>query len=91
MDLPEKRVATFKVPVFENGVRVWRDMKEYDTSDGGAHASWPENFFARIVDEYLAATANRGGKVGNATSHLIDARGPLRSALSVMERVASAH
>jgi aminoglycoside 3-N-acetyltransferase len=91
VDLPDKRVATFKVAVMESGVRVWREMSEYDTSEGGAHASWPENFFARIIDDYLAATSNRGGTVGNATSYLIDARGLLESALSTMTRVASAH
>jgi aminoglycoside 3-N-acetyltransferase len=91
VDVPDKRVARFKVPVSENGVRVWRDMKEYDTSDGGAHASWPEHFFARIVDEYLASTSNRGGTVGDATCHLIDARGLLGSALATMRRVATTH
>ena len=90
IDLPDKRVAQFKVPVMENDVRVWRDMKEYDTSQG-AHSSWPTDIFSRIVNEYLVATKNPGGKVGDASSHLIDARSLLDSALSAMKQMASAH
>jgi aminoglycoside 3-N-acetyltransferase len=90
LDLPDKRVAQFKVPVTENGVRVWRDMKEYDTSKG-AHDSWPTDIFSRIVNEYLVATKNGGGKVGDASSYLLDARGLLDAALSAMKQFASAH
>ena len=87
-DIPDKRVARFKVPLLENGVRVWRDMLEYDTSGDGAHANWPDRFFARIVDSYLAATDNRGGPVGEAWCHLFSSRGLLEFARPVMERVA---
>jgi aminoglycoside 3-N-acetyltransferase len=87
-DIPDKRVARFKVPVMQNGVRVWRDMEEVDTSDAGAHANWPERFFARIVDSFLAGTGNTGGRVGDAWSHLLSARELLRIARPVMERVA---
>ena len=50
VDIPDKRVARFEVPVLENGVRVWKAMAEIDTSDGGAHATWPDRFFSTIVD-----------------------------------------
>jgi aminoglycoside 3-N-acetyltransferase len=86
-DLPGKRVVRFKVPVLENGVRVWRGMQEYDTANG-AHANWPDRFFARIVDSYLASTENRGGLVGAARCHLFSARGLLEFARPLMERVA---
>jgi aminoglycoside 3-N-acetyltransferase len=87
-DIPGRRVARFKVPVLENGVRVWREMKEYDTADAGAHANWPDRFFARIVDTYLAQTQNAGGRVGQALCHLFAARGLLEFARPVMEAVA---
>ena len=90
VELPDKRVVRFKVPVLENGVRAWRDMQEFDTSNG-AHESFPADVFSQIVDGYLALTSNRGGKVGNAASYLIDARGLLDHALSAMQRFASAH
>ena len=88
VDIPDKRVARFKVPVLENGARVWRDMEEFDTSDG-VHANWPDRFFATIVDAYLEATGNSGGIVGTAVSHLLRARELLEFALPVMQRVAA--
>ena len=86
-DFANKRIARFKVPVLVDGQRVWRDMAEVDTSKK-AHDNWPENFFATIVDGYLAETGNRGGLTGNAPSHLVPARGLLRYAKAEMERVA---
>jgi aminoglycoside 3-N-acetyltransferase len=88
-DITDKRIATFKVPVTEDGRRVWRDMKEVDTSDGGAHANWPDRFFARLVDTYLAQTSNHGGRVGDAESFLLDSRGLLAFALKVMKAIAA--
>ena len=87
-DFPDKRIARFKVPVLVEGNRVWRDMAEVNTSSAGAHANWPENFFARIVDGYLAESGISGGKVGNARSHLLPARDFLAYAIREMERVA---
>ena len=87
-DIPDKRIARFKVPVVENGRKVWRDMEEFDTSDAGVHANWPERFFARLVGGYLSASGNGGGRVGDAPSHLLSALELLRFARPVMERVA---
>jgi aminoglycoside 3-N-acetyltransferase len=86
-----KRIARFTVPVVENGEKVWREMAEYDTSGQGVHPNWPHRFFADLVDGYLDAASNRGGRVGNATSHLFSARGLLEYSLPVMVRVASSH
>jgi aminoglycoside 3-N-acetyltransferase len=87
-DIPHKRVARFKVPVMNNGFRVWRDMAEFDTSGDGVHPNWPDRFFAQIVDAYLLDTGNQGGLVGNAMCHLISARSLLERALPVMQAVA---
>ena len=87
-DFANKRIARFKVPVLVNGQRVWRDMAEVDTSSAGAHANWPENFFAKIVDDYLTETGNGGGLVGGARSYLMAARGLFHFAQAEMERVA---
>jgi aminoglycoside 3-N-acetyltransferase len=89
VDIPGKRVARFKVPVLEDGQRVWRDMAEIDTSDGGAHPNWPDRFFARLVDTYLTRTSNQGAQVGNAHSFLLDSRGLLAFALEMMKAVAA--
>ncbi len=88
-DFPGKRIARFQVPVLEGGRRVWREMAEVDTSDAGAHAHWPDRFFARIVDAHLLATGNAGGRVGDAHSHLLDARSLLAFACDAMVAVAA--
>ena len=90
VDVPGKRVARFRVPVLEDGRRVWRDMAEYDTSQP-AHASWPERLFGEIVEGYLAKTGNAGALVGDARAHLIDARGLLAWGLDVMREKAANH
>ena len=89
VDIPNKRVAKFRVPVVEGGNRVWRDMEEFDSSDRGAHANWPDRFFARLVDTYLARKNNAGGRVGNAQSYLLDSQGLLELALHVMKALGS--
>jgi aminoglycoside 3-N-acetyltransferase len=89
VDIPEKRVARYEVPVNEDGRRVWRRMEEFDTSSEGAHPNWPGRFFARLVDAYLAQANNLGGYVGDARSFLLDARGLLEFALPVMKAVAA--
>jgi aminoglycoside 3-N-acetyltransferase len=86
-DIPDKRVVRFKVPLAEDGRTVWRDMEEFDTSDG-VHPNWPDRFFAKLVDSYLTEAANSGGLVGNAWCHLFPARALLQSARPIMERVA---
>ena len=88
-EIPGKRVARYKVPVEESGMRVWKDMEEFDTSERGAHPNWPERFFALIVDAYLARTDNGGGRVGDAQCFLLDARGLLQFGLEIMRAVAS--
>ena len=88
VDIPDKIVSTFKVPVSENGQRVWRQMKEYDTSER-AHPSWPDRFFSTIVDGYLARIGNRSARVGEAHSFLIDAPALHEFALAAMRETAS--
>ena len=87
-DFPDKRIARYRVPVLEGGERVWRWMAEVDTSDGGAHANWPDRLFAKIVDSHLRATGNRGGRVGDASSWLMSARALHDDALRIMARIA---
>ena len=88
LNVPGLRIAVFEVPVLDNGVRVWKEMKEIDTSGAGAHPNWPDRFFAQIVNGYLAKTQNRGGRVGHAHCFLFDAKGLLELALAEMRSVA---
>lgn len=88
VDIPDKRIARYQVPVVEDGRRVWRAQEEVDSSEG-AHANWPDRFFAKIVDAYLAREGNAGARVGKAPSHLFAARGLLDFALPLMRAVAA--
>lgn len=89
LDAPDLRIATFEVPVLENGDRVWKEMQEVDTSGAGAHPNWPDRFFAQIVNAYLSKTQNRGGRVGHAHCFVFDAKGLLELALDEMRTVAN--
>ena len=64
-------------------------MEEFDTSGIGAHPNWPDRFFCRLVDSYLAETKNSGALVGQARAFLLSARGLRDFALPVMEAVAA--
>lgn len=86
-DFPDKRIARFRVPVVEQGVRIWRDMVEVDSAHG-AHPNWPDRFFARLVDTFLDTTGNRGGRVGDAHCHLLSARELRQFSQPWMERIA---
>jgi aminoglycoside 3-N-acetyltransferase len=89
VDIPDKRIARFTVPVEERGTRAWREMEEFDTSGAGVHANWPDRFFGRLVDTYLKETDNRGGRVGDARAFLLSSRGLRDFALPVMRAIAA--
>ncbi len=88
VDIPDKRIARYQVPIEENGRRVWRAQEEVDSSNG-AHANWPDRFFAKMIDACLAAHPHTSGRVGNAASYLISANGLLTFALPLMRAVAA--
>jgi aminoglycoside 3-N-acetyltransferase len=86
VDIADKRVAKFVVPIVDGGQATWRPMEEFDTAEG--ICDWPDRFFARITDAYLSRTGNAGGRVGDAECYLLDCRGLLSFALDVMRQVA---
>jgi aminoglycoside 3-N-acetyltransferase len=73
VEFPDKKISRYRVPYDIDGRLVWREVAEVNTAGDGAHANWPDRFFARLVDGYLESTGNRGGRVGNAPAFLIDA------------------
>lgn len=87
-DIPDRRVARFKVPVLQDGARVWKDMEEFNTADEGVHPNWPDRFFARIVDTYILQARLQSGQAGDATCYLLPADALLEFALPVMKAVA---
>jgi aminoglycoside 3-N-acetyltransferase len=70
--IENKRVVRFKVPLLQDGKRVWREIEEYDTSDG--IRKWPDRFFAYILEQFLHAHSIKAMKVGNADCYLLDAQ-----------------
>jgi aminoglycoside 3-N-acetyltransferase len=89
IDIPNRKVARFRVPMEEHGERVWRNSEEFNTADEGAHENWPDRFFAKIVDTHLRETGNQGGRVGNAVTYLLSAREVFNFAAPTMIAVAA--
>ena len=85
--LPEKRVIRVEVPFATPEGTAWRMLEEFDTSNPCV-ASLPDDFIDRIVTDYLATGAGTRGKVGRASSVLVDAADILLFAIAWMERVA---
>ena len=54
-----KRISRYKVPYDVDGQIVWREVEEVNTAGDGAHANWPDRFFALIVDGYLQEGTQR--------------------------------
>jgi aminoglycoside 3-N-acetyltransferase len=92
-DFADKRVARYRVPVLQDGERVWRECEEVDSSGLGAHPSWPERFFALIVDDFIARRGGTElcarGRVGGAESVLMDAAELVAHAIPIMVRQAT--
>jgi aminoglycoside 3-N-acetyltransferase len=79
VDGPGKRMVTYTIPVRESGRVEWREVYDHDTSSQGAFPYGQvipngEDAFAVIGRLALAAGAGISGKVGDAESHLFQAR-----------------
>lgn len=79
--IPDKRIARYR-RLLPSG---WQSFEEFDTCDP-VHASLPDDYFATIAREHLAAGGGRSEKVGNATSYLFDARALHAFAVAWLER-----
>lgn len=79
VDAPGKRMVTYAIPV-RDGDRVrWREVRDHDTSSRGAFAydqviPGGQDAFAVIGTMALAAGAGISGRIGDAESHLFQAR-----------------
>ena len=79
--IKNKRIQRYKVPLLQNGERIWVDIEEYDTSEG--ICPWPERFFEKIIKKYLKTYSIQPKKVGNADSYLIDAKSLVDFSISI--------
>ena len=83
-DIPNKKTVRYKMPILQNGDRVWKDFEEYDFING--IVPWPEDYFKSIVDEYIEKGNGVQGHVGMAECHLFDARDLNSFGVNWMER-----
>lgn len=71
-DLPGKRRIKVEYPMATPQGIEWRTVEEFDT--GNPVVAGPdEDYFGRIVADYLDSGSGRRGKVGSADSILVDA------------------
>jgi len=90
-DFSDKIVVKFEVPLMVQGNLAWVQAEEFDSS-GGAHANWPDRFFALIVDDFIAKHEGTAlcahGRIGNSNSYLMDVPALIAHAVPIMERMA---
>lgn len=83
-DFAPKRIRTYETPMLIDGRTVWKTFEEFDTSnvpDGLA-----DDYFAEIVEAFLATGRGRRGLVGAAPSVLVEANQILPFAIDWIER-----
>ena len=83
-DIPNKKTVRYKMPIIQNGERVWKDFEEYDFING--IVPWPEDYFKSIVDEYIEKGNGVQGSVGMAKCHLFEAKDLINFGVNWMER-----
>jgi aminoglycoside 3-N-acetyltransferase len=77
-DVANKRRVTYRMPVLEEGEKIWRTFEDIETSDPGAfryaEVMGDEDPFEVIAREALTAGCGVIGHVGDAESYLFEAR-----------------
>ncbi|MCP4158927.1 MAG: aminoglycoside 3-N-acetyltransferase [Deltaproteobacteria bacterium] len=83
-DIPNKKIVHYKMPIIQNGNRIWKDFEEYDFING--IVPWSEDYFKNIVDEYIEKGNGVQGSVGMAECHLFNAKNLNKFGINWMER-----
>ncbi len=71
-DIPGKRLRRYQAPILVDGQTTWRDFEEFDTSDPVVEGL-PDDYFADVVEDFLATGQGQRGLIGHAPSVLVDA------------------
>lgn len=91
-DFPDKIIVEYEVPLMRDGKRVWVKCREVDSANV-AHASWPDEFFRLIVDDFITkhdgSALGASGKVGNSDTWLLDAAALVAHAVAIMVQTAN--
>lgn len=83
-DVPNKRVARYRLPVLKDKQKVWVSIEEFDTSKG--IVDWQGDYFATIMESYISAGNSRRAKVGQAESYYLPASDLVEFGVKWMER-----
>ena len=83
-DFAPKRIRTYVTPMLIDGRTIWRQFDEFDTSD--VPDGLADDYFATIVEEFLATGKGRRGLVGAAPSVLVEAKEIVPFAVAWIER-----
>jgi aminoglycoside 3-N-acetyltransferase len=86
--IPGKRRIRYRRKLLRDGVPVWVEIEEFDTSLPVADGL-PEDFFAHVTAAYLGEGNGKRGRVGSADSVLLDAAGLHRFAVRWLEHWAA--
>ncbi|GLQ08534.1 AAC(3) family N-acetyltransferase [Devosia yakushimensis] len=70
-DFPNKRLRRYEAPILVDGKIVWRHFEEFDTAD--PPHGLPDDYFATIVEAFLATGQGKRGTIGAAPSILVEA------------------
>jgi aminoglycoside 3-N-acetyltransferase len=71
VELPHKRIDRYKMPILQDGKRVWIDVEEFDTTNGIADFGVGD-YFREIGQSYVSAGYGQTGTVGEAQAYLFD-------------------
>lgn len=71
-NIPNKRIDRYKMPILQNGRRVWIDIEEFDTTNGIAEFG-SEDYFLDIGQAYVTSGKGNSISIGDAQSYLFDA------------------
>ncbi len=77
------RIKRYEAPLLVDGRTVWRPFEEFDTSH--APDGLPEDYFAAVIEEFLATGSGHSGPIGRAPSVLVDAAAIVPFAVSWLE------
>jgi aminoglycoside 3-N-acetyltransferase len=86
-DAPVKRRVTYRMPILEQGEKVWREYQDIDSAEGAFDydAILEGDAFEAIALAALDADVGVEGRVGRSTSYLFEADRLVRFAVDWLE------
>lgn len=85
-DVPGKRVMRFEVPYRQpDGGTLWRMTEEYESTEAVV-AGLPDDYFAHVLRDFVAAGRGRQGRIGAAEALMVEAREVVAFAIGWLER-----